>query len=116
MSTRARNATTAIGSRAAPATSAATCAAPVQAAGERTEQARRFRRHGRILGWEVANIQDVAATLARRGVVFTRYAWFEQDDLGIWTAPGGARVAWFKDPGGNVLSISQAAEPRAADG
>lgn len=62
-----------------------------------------------ILGWEVANIRDVVATLARRGVVFTRYAWFDQDDLGIWTAPGGAHVAWFKDPDGNVLSISQAA-------
>jgi catechol 2,3-dioxygenase-like lactoylglutathione lyase family enzyme len=69
-----------------------------------------------ILGWEVVNIRDVAATLARRGVVFTRYAWFEQDDLGIWTTPGGARVVWFKDPDGNVLSISQAAEPGAAGG
>jgi catechol 2,3-dioxygenase-like lactoylglutathione lyase family enzyme len=62
-----------------------------------------------VLGWEVEGIRDVVASLARRGVVFERYAWFEQDDLGIWTAPGRARVAWFKDPDGNVLSVSQPA-------
>ena len=61
-----------------------------------------------ILGWEVADIRELAAALAARGVVFERYPWFEQDPLGIWTAPSGHRVAWFKDPDGNVLSVSQA--------
>jgi catechol 2,3-dioxygenase-like lactoylglutathione lyase family enzyme len=60
-----------------------------------------------ILGWEVSNIEHEVATLAARGVVFKRYAWLEQTDSGIWTAPGGAKVAWFQDPDGNVLSLSQ---------
>jgi hypothetical protein len=45
--------------------------------------------------------------LAAAGVAFERYAWFEQDERGIWTAPNGSKVAWFKDPDGNVLSVSQ---------
>ena len=60
-----------------------------------------------VLGWEVAAIGEMAQGLAGRGVVFLRYPWFEQDELGIWSAPGGAKVAWFKDPDGNVLSLSQ---------
>ncbi len=60
-----------------------------------------------ILGWEVSNLQDVAQNLSTKGVVFERYDWMQQDSLGIWTAPSGARVAWFKDPDGNVLSISE---------
>ena len=44
--------------------------------------------------------------LQKAGVVFERYD-FPQDELGIWSAPGGAKVAWFKDPDGNVLSVSQ---------
>ena len=42
-----------------------------------------------------------------RPVDATRSAWFEQDDDGVWTAPGGDCVAWFADPDGNVLSFSQ---------
>jgi hypothetical protein len=45
--------------------------------------------------------------LAGRGVQFERWNGMPQDELGIWNAPGGARVAWFKDPDGNVLSISE---------
>lgn len=46
--------------------------------------------------------------MSARGVTFERYDYMTpQDDLGIWTAPNGARVAWFKDPDGNTLSISQ---------
>jgi catechol 2,3-dioxygenase-like lactoylglutathione lyase family enzyme len=60
-----------------------------------------------ILGWEVSNIHELAANMAKKGVVFERYEQLPQDNLGIWTAPGGARVAWFKDPHGNVLSISE---------
>ena len=60
-----------------------------------------------ILGWEVPDIDSTAAKLSRRGVIFERYAYFEQDSSGIWAAPDGSRVAWFKDPGGNTLSLSQ---------
>jgi catechol 2,3-dioxygenase-like lactoylglutathione lyase family enzyme len=62
-----------------------------------------------ILGWEVEDVRAAAADLGARGVTFTRYPWFTQDDLGVWTAPDGARVAWFKDPDGNTLSISSQA-------
>jgi catechol 2,3-dioxygenase-like lactoylglutathione lyase family enzyme len=60
-----------------------------------------------ILGWEVPDIGSAAVELAQQGVVFERFAYFEQDGSGIWTAPDGSRVAWFKDPDGNTLSISQ---------
>jgi catechol 2,3-dioxygenase-like lactoylglutathione lyase family enzyme len=60
-----------------------------------------------ILGWQVEAIQATVAVLTERGVVFERYAGLEQDKLAIWTAPGGAQVAWFKDPDGNLLSVSQ---------
>jgi catechol 2,3-dioxygenase-like lactoylglutathione lyase family enzyme len=59
------------------------------------------------LGWEVADIRATAAELVKRNVAFNRYGHFEQDDLGIWTAPSGARVAWFQDPDGHVLSLTQ---------
>jgi len=60
-----------------------------------------------ILGWKVEKIEEEVATLAERGVTFHRYAWLEQSEAGVWTAPGGAKVAWFHDPDGNVLSLSQ---------
>jgi len=60
-----------------------------------------------ILGWDVGNIEEEVATLIGRGVSFKRYAWLEQSEAGVWTAPGGAKVAWFQDPDGNVLSLSQ---------
>ena len=60
-----------------------------------------------VLGWKVANIVAAASGLGTAGVQFERYPGMEQDELGIWTAPGGAKVAWFKDPDGNTLSISQ---------
>jgi hypothetical protein len=60
-----------------------------------------------ILGWETASIEDDVKSLTARGVVFSRFSFLEQDDLGIWTAPGGDKVAWFPDPDGNVLSLSQ---------
>lgn len=60
-----------------------------------------------ILGWKVDDIENKAAGLKKRGVVFERYSWMEQDQLGIWNSPAGARVAWFKDPDGNLLSLSQ---------
>ena len=61
-----------------------------------------------VLGWETDSITERVQALTHRGVKFLRYSWFEQDELGIWTAPGAAaRVAWFSDPDGNVLSLSQ---------
>lgn len=60
-----------------------------------------------ILGWQVSDIETDAAALAARGVTFERFGFFEQDALGIWTAPSGDKVAWFKDSDGNTLSISQ---------
>ena len=61
-----------------------------------------------IIGWEVDDIAGTAGALQQRGVPFERYAGIEQDDSGIWTAPGtGSRVAWFLDPDGNVLSLVQ---------
>jgi catechol 2,3-dioxygenase-like lactoylglutathione lyase family enzyme len=58
------------------------------------------------LGWEVTDIVASVRALAARGVVFERFGFFEQDADAIWTAPNGARVAWFKDPDGNTLSLS----------
>jgi catechol 2,3-dioxygenase-like lactoylglutathione lyase family enzyme len=63
--------------------------------------------HFTILGWEVTDIEAGTAELEQRGVRFERYPGLEQDAHGIWTAPGGDRVAWFKDPDGNILSLSQ---------
>lgn len=60
-----------------------------------------------ILGWNVADIAAAAQALTEAGVAFQRYPGLEQDELGIWSAPGGAKVAWFNDPDGNILSISQ---------
>jgi catechol 2,3-dioxygenase-like lactoylglutathione lyase family enzyme len=60
-----------------------------------------------ILGWQVSDIKKVVTGLQGKGVQFERFGFFEQDELGIWTAPSGDKVAWFKDPDGNVLSVSQ---------
>jgi catechol 2,3-dioxygenase-like lactoylglutathione lyase family enzyme len=59
-----------------------------------------------VLGWQVNDIVTAVRDLQIAGVTFERYD-FPQDELGIWTAPGGAKVAWFKDPDDNVLSLSQ---------
>ena len=63
------------------------------------------------LGWHVANIRDSVSGLAKRGIVFERYDFMEQDELGVWQAPSGAKVAWFKDPDGNLLSLTQTSRP-----
>ena len=60
-----------------------------------------------ILGWQVADIAQVVRGLVARGVHFEIFGFFKQDELGIWTAPTGDKVAWFKDPDGNILSVSQ---------
>ncbi len=58
-----------------------------------------------VLGWVVADLDGEVDRLAAAGVVFNRYGGMDQDDRGVWTAPSGARVAWFHDPDGNNLSI-----------
>jgi catechol 2,3-dioxygenase-like lactoylglutathione lyase family enzyme len=60
-----------------------------------------------VLGWRVANIESVAAALAHAGIRPLRYKQLCQDECGIWTSPGGAKVLWFQDPDGNTLSVSQ---------
>lgn len=60
-----------------------------------------------VLGWQVKDATATARALARAGVKLERYPHVPQDDDGIWTAPGGAKIVWFKDPDGNVLSIAQ---------
>jgi catechol 2,3-dioxygenase-like lactoylglutathione lyase family enzyme len=60
-----------------------------------------------VLGWAVDAIEQTVADLTKKGVAFERVPGLPQDGLGIWTAPGGAKVAWFKDPDGNMLSVSQ---------
>lgn len=59
------------------------------------------------LGWHAPDLSEDVRLLSERGVVFERYEFLEQDRLGVWTSPSGARVAWFKDPDGNVLSLTQ---------
>lgn len=60
-----------------------------------------------VLGWEVSQIKIVAAGLRSRGITFEQYPFIQDKDLGIWTAPNGDKIAWFRDPDGNVLSISE---------
>ena len=60
-----------------------------------------------VLGWEVPDIGSVVDWLMKRGVVFEKYPFVEDKERGIWNAPGGSKVAWFKDPDGNVLSVSE---------
>lgn len=59
------------------------------------------------LGWAVADIQATIRSLVRMGVKFERFGGLPQDDLGVWKAPSDAQVAWFKDPDGNTLSLTQ---------
>jgi catechol 2,3-dioxygenase-like lactoylglutathione lyase family enzyme len=66
-----------------------------------------------VLGWDVSDIEKAVSELQGKGVSFERYGFPGQDERGIWTAPavgnatGGAKVAWFKDPDGNLLSLTK---------
>ncbi|HEX3627954.1 MAG TPA: VOC family protein [Verrucomicrobiae bacterium] len=60
-----------------------------------------------VLGWEVRDICAEVAELAKRGVRFERFEGLAQDELAIWKSPSGGKVAWFKDPDGNTLSLTQ---------
>jgi catechol 2,3-dioxygenase-like lactoylglutathione lyase family enzyme len=61
-----------------------------------------------ILGWDVESITSTVEKLTARGVTFLRFPGLnENDPQGIWSAPSGAKIAWFKDPDGNVLSVTE---------
>lgn len=60
-----------------------------------------------VLGFKINDIVSQALSISKKGVAFIRYDHFEQDDLGIWTAPSMAKIAWFTDPDGNLLSLTQ---------
>ena len=66
---------------------------------------------GTILGWEVPDLRSVVTWLRDRGVILEKYPFAQDQELGIWTPPGGDQVAWIKDPDGNILGISQHADP-----
>lgn len=59
-----------------------------------------------VLGWNVVNIEETVIALRDKGVEFIVYDQFDQDDLGIWSM-GNVRIAWFSDPSGNILSVTQ---------
>jgi hypothetical protein len=59
------------------------------------------------LGWQVGDIAAQVRDLSSRGVAFERYDWMSQDELDIWTTPEGSKIAWFKDPDSNLLSLTQ---------
>jgi len=65
-----------------------------------------------VLGWEVRDIAAAVAQLKRSGVAVERFSGFNQDELGIWTAEDRTRVAWLKDPDGNVLSLTEFPEAK----
>lgn len=60
-----------------------------------------------VLGWKVEDIAHTVRELVAKGVRFERYDGMEQDEAGIWSSPSGAKIAWFKDPDGNTLSVTE---------
>jgi catechol 2,3-dioxygenase-like lactoylglutathione lyase family enzyme len=59
-----------------------------------------------VLGWQVSDVPGTVKALTAKGVVFERYGFLQLDELGIWSPDGNVQVAWFKDPDGNLLSLS----------
>jgi predicted enzyme related to lactoylglutathione lyase len=60
-----------------------------------------------VLGWGVDDISSTIKLLNDKGIFCEKYDFFEQDESGVWTAPNGSKVAWFKDPDGNILSLTE---------
>jgi catechol 2,3-dioxygenase-like lactoylglutathione lyase family enzyme len=60
-----------------------------------------------VLGWAVGDIGAKVKELTGRGMRFERFEGLKQDEAGVWTSPSGGRIAWFKDPDGNTLSLTQ---------
>lgn len=65
-----------------------------------------------VLGWQVADIHATIRDLVSKGITFERYGFMQQDELGVWEVDGD-KVAWFKDPDGNLLSLAQLSESAA---
>ena len=80
-------------------------------AGEVTLRIQKVEHHAPLpytsLGWKVRDIAATVTGLHAKGAQFERFPGLEQDENGIWNSPSGARVAWCKDPDGNVLSLTQ---------
>jgi catechol 2,3-dioxygenase-like lactoylglutathione lyase family enzyme len=68
------------------------------------------------LGWQVRDVDAVVTALEAQGVSMERFPWFTQDAHGVWQAPSGARIAWFKDPDANLLSVAQYADGNGTGG
>ncbi len=64
-----------------------------------------------VLGWSVSDLDATIDRLVANGLTFTQYQGMDQDKRGAWTAPGGSRIAWFLDPDGNNLSLTELASP-----
>ncbi len=62
---------------------------------------------GTVLGWQVPAIEPAVQALSERGIIFEQFDGLTQDESGIWAAPTGAKIAWFRDPDGNILSLSE---------
>jgi len=60
-----------------------------------------------VLGWSVTSIEKTVSSLTAAGVIFERFGGMQQNDLGVWQSPSGAKIAWFKDPDGNMLSLTE---------
>jgi catechol 2,3-dioxygenase-like lactoylglutathione lyase family enzyme len=60
-----------------------------------------------ILGWRVSSVEITVRALHEKGIAFERFPAIQQNPLGIWHSPSGAQVAWFKDPDGNILSVTE---------
>jgi len=60
-----------------------------------------------VLGWEVTSINECVSELSNKGVQFEDFSQLPQDELGIWHSPSGASIAWFRDPDGNTLSLTE---------
>ena len=60
-----------------------------------------------VLGWNVEDISSTIKSLNRKEIFCENYEFLQQDSLGIWTSPNGSKVAWFKDPDGNILSLTE---------
>jgi len=60
-----------------------------------------------VLGWEVMNIKKCVSDLTVKDIEFEKFPNLPQDDHGIWLSPSGASIAWFKDPDGNILSVTE---------
>lgn len=69
-----------------------------------------------MTGWDVSDIRATVQQLVKKGVHFERYEFLTQDEWGVWASPAGAQVAWFKDPDGNILSLTEFGKKGRKDG